>query len=82
MKIKVCRMVEVEMESEDEGICFNESMHARRTVKVKAGSKMCSLGEIRRGGAGATMEGSTAPNAHTSYTTTSWANGRGSSRST
>ena len=49
-------MVEVEMESEDEGICFNESMHARRTVKVKAGSKMCSLGDIRKGGARATME--------------------------
>jgi hypothetical protein len=42
-------MVEVEMESEDEGICFNESMHVKRIVKVKVGSKMCSLGEIRRG---------------------------------
>jgi hypothetical protein len=31
-------------------------MYARRTVKVKAGSKMCSLGDIRKGGARATME--------------------------
>jgi len=67
------------MESEDEGICFNESMQVKRIVKVKAGNKMCSLGEIRREEAGATTEGSTAPNAHTLYTTSSWANGRGSS---
>lgn len=49
MKIKATRMVETEFDSEEEGICFNESMGARRPVTVKAGNKMCSVGMVRRG---------------------------------
>jgi hypothetical protein len=47
-KIRVTRMTEVELDSEDEGICYNESAHAKKVVKVKAGNKMCIVGEIRR----------------------------------
>ena len=49
MKIKATRMVEVEFDSEEEGICFNLSMSAKKPVTVKAGNQMCSVGDIRRG---------------------------------
>jgi hypothetical protein len=32
-------MVEVEFDSEKEGVCFNESMSAEKIVKVKAGNR-------------------------------------------
>jgi hypothetical protein len=49
MKIKTTRMVSVEIESSEKGICFNKSAAAKKLVAVRAGDKMCSVGIIRRG---------------------------------
>jgi len=51
MKIKASRMIkkDIEFNSEEEGICFNESLAHNKVFKVKAGKNMCSVGMIRRG---------------------------------
>jgi len=38
LKLKATRMVEVEFDSEEGGICFNLSMSAKKPVTVKAGN--------------------------------------------
>lgn len=47
--VRISRIIELEVPDDLEGICFNESLHAGRSVKVKASNKMCSVGIIRRG---------------------------------